>query len=214
MPSIASTAGKKTDLKKTLGPLYLCPSDQVTDVDVPSANFLMIDGVGDPITAPAYVKAVEALFTLSYQLKFCLKKGPWALDYTVMPLEGLWWSEDLSKFEAGAKEDWQWTMMIRQPPEIDDAVLDAVRVAVRKKKPSIDVDGVRFETFVEGPCVQILHVGPFSTEGPTVKRLHDSLLSCGRNLSGKHHEIYLSDARKAAPEKWRTILRQPFRRAV
>ena len=204
-----ATAGK-VDCRKTLGVHYLCPADCVTELKVAPAHFLMIDGVGDPNTAPAYARAVEALFTLAYALKFALKKGELGIDYAVMPLEGLWWSDDMSSFAANSKKDWKWTMMIRQPPEITSALFNAVRDASTKKKPKIDFAGVRFDSLEEGACLQILHVGPFSTEGLTVSRLHQAITGHGRRPCGKHHEIYLSDIRKAAPEKWRTIIRQPY----
>jgi hypothetical protein len=203
--------GAKVDLRKTLGPLYLCPAGRVTEVKVAPAHFLMVDGVGDPHTAPAYARAVEALFTLAYALKFALKKGAVGIDFAVMPLEGLWWSDDMSSFAADSKKDWKWTMMIRQQPEIDPALFEAARSSQKKKKkPNLDLEGVRFDSLNEGFCSQILHIGPFSTEGPTVKRLHEAITEQGKRLRGKHHEIYLSDIRKVAPEKWRPIIRQPY----
>jgi hypothetical protein len=208
-PSSKRTSARKLDLKKELGVLYRCPSQKLVEVNVPAAHFLMADGKGDPNTNPHYAKAVEALFTLAYTLKFSIKKSR-AVDYAVMPLEGLWWSDDMSTFTPANKADWKWTLLIRQPEFVEASIVETVRAELRKKKPMAAVDLVRFERFEEGVCVQTLHVGPFSEEGPAVEKLHEHIRASGKQLSGRHHEIYLSDIRKAAPAKWRTIIRQPF----
>ena len=208
-PSSKKTSAAKLDLKKELGVLYQCAPGKVVEVNVPSADFLMADGEGDPNTNPHYAKAVEALFTLAYALKFSIKKSR-GLDYAVMPLEGLWWSDDMSTFTPANKADWKWTLLIRQTEFVDDSLFETVRAALRRKKPTVAVDVVRFERFEEGACVQTLHVGPFSEEGPAVEKLHEYIRANGKRLSGRHHEIYFSDIRKAAPAKWRTIIRQPF----
>ncbi|MBL1438303.1 MAG: GyrI-like domain-containing protein [Rhodobacteraceae bacterium] len=173
-------------------------------------NYLMIDGIGAP-ESPAYASAVAALFVVSYTMKFLIKKGPSALDYAVMPLEGLWWADDMAHFTTGRdKSQWQWTMMIRQPDIITKMDIDCALAAAAKKKTPPNVAGLRFETFTEGPCCQILHIGPFKNEGPTIARLHAEIEAAGHSLSGKHHEVYLSDIHRAAPKNWRTILRQPY----
>ena len=176
---------------------------------MPAFDYLMIDGEGDPNTAPAYAQAIEALYSVSYTAKFALKKGPQAVDFAVMPLEGLWWADDMQAFASGDKSRWKWTMMILQPDVLPHAVIDQAMVAVRRKKPSPALDRLRLERFAEGRCAQILHVGPFADEGPTIERLHAWIHAHGR-LRGKHHEIYLSDIRRADPAKWKTILRQPM----
>lgn len=199
------------DFKKVFKSLYQAPTQQVVEVDVPAFNFLMVDGQSDPNTTPAYAEAVEALFSVSYTAKFMLKRGPQALDYAVMPLEGLWWADDPHAFLSDDRSQWRWTMMIMQPPCVDDDVLHAAIAQVRAKKQSLPaLAGLRIETFAEGRCAQTLHIGPFSAEGPTIQRVHDHITTHGQ-LSGKHHEIYLSDIRRAAPEKWRTVIRQPMR---
>lgn len=139
-----------------------------------------------------------------------VKKGPQALDYSVMPLEGLWWADDMSVFGANDKAKWKWTMMILQPSFVADEIISAAIAEVRKKKDLPGVDRLRLENFSEGLCAQILHVGPFSEEGPTIERLHEFIdsRSCRR---GKHHEIYLSDIRRADPKKWKTIIRHPMK---
>ncbi len=197
-------------MKKDLKHFYHASAKDVADVDVPAFNFLMIDGKGDPGSSATYAQAVEALFTVSYTAKFIVKKGPQAIDYAVMPLEGLWWADDMSAFTANDKASWQWTMMIMQPAFVESAVLERAISQVDKKKNLPALPLLRLESFTEGRCAQILHVGPFSEEGPTVQRVHDHI-DARAMRSGKHHEIYLSDIRRADPRKWKTIIRQPLR---
>jgi hypothetical protein len=201
---------KKIDLKKELKHLYQPSAKAVVQVDVPSFQFLMIDGEGDPNTSAAYAEAVEALFSVSYTVKFMVKKGPRAIDYAVMPLEGLWWADDMSAFTADDKARWKWTMMIMQPDFVEAADIQNAIAAVQRKKALAAVDGLRLERFTEGRCAQVLHIGPFSDEGPIVQRVHD-FIDARSARTGKHHEIYLSDIRRAAPSKWRTIIRQPMK---
>lgn len=201
---------QKIDLKKDYKQLYQASAKQVQQVDVPAFNYLMIDGAGDPNTSADYAQAIEALFSVSYTAKFMLKKGALALDYAVMPLEGLWWADDMSAFAGNDKSKWQWTMMIMQPPCVTPQVIDAAMGAVQKKKNLPALARLRFASLTEGRCAQILHIGPFSEEGPTIQRVHDFIDSCA-SRTGKHHEIYLSDIRRADPQKWKTIIRQPMR---
>ena len=199
----------KLDLRKELKQLYLPSRTAVSLVDVPGFNFLMVDGEGDPNTSPAYARAVEALFSVSYTAKFMLKKSANPVDYAVMPLEGLWWADDMSVFSGADKSRWKWTMMIMQPHVVPAAVIADAISAVRRKQASAALEALRLETFAEGRCAQILHIGPFSEEGPTIARLHE-FINERSGLRGKHHEIYLSDIRRADPKKWRTIIRQPM----
>ena len=201
---------RAVDHKKELKHLYRASTKKVVEVTVPPMTYLMLDGVGDPNTAPAYKHAVEALFSVSYTAKFAVKKGPLAVDYKVMPLEGLWWTDDMSTFSVANKSSWKWTMMMMQPDLVTRAVLEDAIAAVGKKKPElVAVEKLRMESFDEGRCAQVLHVGPFSDEGPTVARVHAYIAEHGA-LCGKHHEIYLSDVRRADPSRWRTIIRQPM----
>jgi hypothetical protein len=201
---------KKVDLKKELKHLYQPPKDRVVQVDVPAMNFLMVDGEGDPNTAQSYRDALEVLYPLSYTVKFLVKKGPKAVDYGVMPLEGLWWADDMSAFSVEDKSKWKWTLMIMQPSYVKKAMVDTAIAEVKRKKNPIALSKVRFETFPEGKAAQIMHIGPFSEERPTIEKVHNFIDECGRKRSGKHHEIYLSDIRKADPKKWKTIIRQPM----
>jgi len=201
---------RKVDLKKELKRLYQPPSKAVVEVDVPTMNYLMIDGEGDPNTSPAYVEAVEALFSVSYTAKFIVKKGPQAIDFTVMPLEGLWWADDMSTFTVTDKSNWKWTMMIMQPEFVTRQTIQDAVASVKKKRPSVSaLSKVRVESFSEGRCAQVMHIGPFSEEGPTIEKVHQFISTRGR-LTGKHHEIYLSDIRKANASNWKTIIRQPM----
>ncbi|HZX28912.1 MAG TPA: GyrI-like domain-containing protein [Telluria sp.] len=200
----------KIDMKRELRHLYQPSAKEVVQVDVPALQFLMIDGAGDPNTSEAYAQAVEALFSVSYTAKFMLRKGPAQIDYAVMPLEGLWWADDLSAFESNDRSQWKWTMMIMQPAFVEPERIRAAIAEVKKKKALPALDKLRLETFTEGRCAQVLHVGPFSEEGPTIRKVHD-FITARTALAGKHHEIYLSDIRRAAPAKWKTIIRQPMK---
>lgn len=201
---------KKIDLKKELAHLYLASAKQVVQVEVPAFRYLMIDGAGDPNTSAEYAQAVEALFSVAYTTKFMVKKSAQEIDYAVMPLEGLWWADDMSAFVSNDKANWKWTMMIMQPDFVtDETIMAAIReVCAKKKLPAIDK--LRLEKFTEGLCAQILHTGPFTEEGPTIARLHE-FIDANTARRGKHHEIYLSDIRRAAPSKWKTIIRQPMK---
>jgi len=202
----------KIDFKKVLKHLYRPSAREVSVVEVPPMNFLMIDGAGDPNVSPAYQQAVEALFSLSYALKFRVKKSK-GVDYVVMPLEGLWWTDDPAQFSMSNKAIWKWTAMIMQPEFVTAEMVTEALDELRKKKALPALEKVRFETYCEGLAVQIMHIGPYAAEEPTIARLHSFIRENGYELNGKHHEIYLSDPRRTAPEKLKTILRQPIRKA-
>lgn len=200
----------KVDYKKEYKELYRPSAKVVTAVTVPTFNFLMIDGQGDPNKSVAYKEAIEALYAVSYTIKFTIKKGAIGIDYGVMPLESLWWVDDMQQFDVNKKEEWKWTAMILQPPVVSDEMVAASMEVVRKKKNPPALSKMRFEKFTEGKAAQLMHIGPFSEEGPNILKVHEYITSHGHKLCGKHHEIYLSDIRRAAPEKWKTIIRQPF----
>jgi len=201
---------EKIDYKKELAALYRPSAKKVVTVDVPAFNFIMTDGQGDP-GSEVFAAAVEALFSVSYTLKFMIKKGPRQLDYGVLPLEALWSADDPTAFTEGRKDEWCWSAMIMQPGLIDEELYAQAIAQVTKKKSLAALEKLRFESFTEGQAAQTLHLGPFSEEGPTVERVHQFIASEGRVLCGRHHEIYLSDIRKAAPAKWKTVIRQPYR---
>jgi len=201
----------KIDLKKQLKHLYGTTAAKGTVVvDVPEMNFLMIDGEGNPNTAKSFGDAVEALYSLSYGLKFMIRKSATAIDYGVMPLEALWWSDDMTDFTSGNKDGWKWTAMIMQPEWVTEALVETARAAAGKKKQLASLNDVRFEGFAEGKSAQCLYFGPFADEGPTIERLHRFVTENGGQLRGKHHEIYLSDMRRTDPAKLKTIIRQPM----
>lgn len=201
---------EKIDLRRELKHLYQPSAKEVVQVEVPTFNFLIVDGAGDPNTSQEYAEAVEALFTVSYTAKFMVKKGARELDYAVMPLEGLWWADDMSAFVTNDKAKWKWTMMIMQPSFVESEIVESAITEVRKKKNLPGVSKLRLEAFFEGRCAQVLHIGPFSEEEPTIRRVHEFIDFRTARLNGKHHEIYLSDIRRADPKKWKTIIRQPM----
>lgn len=202
----------KIDFKKELKHLYQPASKKFEVVDVPSMNFLMIDGQGDPNTAQEYQDALEALYPVAYKLKFISKKAL-VKDYVVPPLEGLWWAEDMEQFTTGGdKNAWQWTMMIMQPEWVTQEMFENALDQVKKTKNPTALSKLRLERYHEGLVVQIMHIGSYDNEGPTLGRMHHEFIpGHGYEMNGKHHEIYLSDPRKVAPEKLKTVLRQPVR---
>ena len=200
---------RKIDYKKELKHLYRPSAKKVETVDVPRMNFLMIDGKGDPSTSQEFKDAIGVLYPLSYTLKFMIKKGGIGVDYGVLPLEGLWWADDMSSFVDDRREHWQWTLMIMQPQLVTEQMVEEANAQVLKKKP-VSLPLVRFESFEEGKVAQILHVGPFSEEGTSVEKVHAFIEENGSHRRGKHHEIYLSDIRRAAADNWKTIIRQPM----
>jgi hypothetical protein len=201
----------KTDFKKTLKTFYN-PKSTPAIVTVPSLRFLMLDGRG-MTESPEFQRAIEALFSISYKAKFTAKKEL-GCDYAVMPLEGLWWAENMADFTAGRKDRWQWTLMIMQPPKITPKIIEAAKAAALKAKENESIARLRLAEFEEGPAAQMLHIGPFSEEHENIIKLHRLIEEQGGRFDGhnqKHHEIYLSDFRKVAPAKMRTVLRQPFK---
>lgn len=201
------------DLKRELVG-YQARAGKFELVDLPPRRYLMVDGAGDPNTAPAYQQALAALYPMSYALKFAAKAA--GHDYVVMPLEGLWWADDLEVFSrdgggaARDKSSWRWTMMILVPEWLGPTEIGAARErAAATVEPDL-LARVRHEVLTEGTCLQTLHLGSYDQEGPTLARLHEEELpSRGLRPAGHHHEIYLGDPRRAAPERLRTILRQP-----
>ena len=203
---------KKIDFKRELKHLYNPSAKKFAVVDVPEMQFLMIDGHGDPNVAQEYQDALEVLYGVAYKIKFASKKGL-ERDYTVPPLEGLWWADNMDTFSTERdKSQWDWTMMIMQPDWITPSIFsDAVQI-VEKQKGLPALAKLRLESYREGLSVQIMHVGSYDDEAPTLDRLHHEYMPThGYTFNGKHHEIYLSDPRRTAPEKLKTVLRQPVR---
>ncbi|MET0956659.1 MAG: GyrI-like domain-containing protein [Cryobacterium sp.] len=207
------TAGEAPyDVKRELRALYAPTNRDWESLVVPPQRFLAVDGHGDPNAAPAYVEAVEALYAVAYTVKFAGKRA--GRDLVVGPLEGLWYADDAAVFAARDKDAWSWTMLISLPGWVgDEQVHDAIAVARLKKKSLPGLDRVRVETLDEGLCMQLLHVGSYDEESPALARLHGEVLPAeGLRERGRHHEVYLGDPRRTAPEKLKTVLRQPVER--
>ena len=202
---------EKVDFKKQLKHIYNPTAKEVSIVNVPAMNFLMINGRGNPKTSKLYKSAIEALFAVSYALKCMIKKSDLAIDYKVMPLEGLWWVEDMTQFSFDNKDAWLWTAMMMQPEYVTKELVEEAKRQVDKKKGLSNLTMMRFESFHEGQVVQIMHIGPYTTEPETIQRMKNFIKENDFIENGKHHEIYLSDPRKAAPEKMKTIIRQPVK---
>lgn len=201
-------ATAKVDFKRELRAFYTARRAPAV-VEVPELAFLMIDGRGDPNASSEYREAVSALSPVSYAARFALKRAG-VIDFGVMPLEGLWWASDMSAFSIDDKSLWQWTMLIMQPDHVTAEVFAEAKAKAAKKLPAAVLEQLRLERYTEGLAAQVLHVGPYSAEGPTVASLHAFIAEQGRELAGKHHEVYLGDPRRTAPEKLKTIIRQPM----
>lgn len=206
------------DFKKEYKELYL-PKSKPSIIDVPAMRFIMVDGKGDPNTSASYKEAVEVLYSLSYSIKMSKMSGNQPkgfFDYVVPPLEGLWWFED-NVFEGsviGRKDQFNWTMMIRQPEFVTPEVFETSKASLSKKKPELDTSIARLENFTEGLCAQIMHIGSYDDEPFTVAMLEEFIESQGYHteMSGmrQHHEIYISDPRKTAANKLKTVIRHPI----
>jgi len=200
---------EKLDLRRQLKHLYQPPAKEPVLVDVPAMSFLMVDGTGDPDTASEFQQAIEVLYGVAYTLKFTLKMGPQQIDYPVMALEGLWWSAGAQQFDMEDRAAWRWTLMIMQPDLITEEMVADSAAQVKRKKDPPALSKLRFEEFHEGLSAQVMHIGPYSGERPAMEKLHVFIREGGREPRGKHHEIYLSDPRRAKPERMKTVIRQP-----
>jgi hypothetical protein len=200
----------KIDFRKSMPELYDPPRDFVV-VDVPRMTFLMIDGHGDPNLVADYATGLSWLYSIAYAIKFQSKAA--GHDYVVPPLEALWWSDDMSDFTERRKDRWHWTQMLMVPDFVPLRLYLDARTKTEKKLGAAAPATLRREQFDEGLAVQILHIGPYDAEAPTIRRMHEEFMPAHQlALRGRHHEIYLSDPRRVAPEKLRTIIRQPVQR--
>ena len=199
----------KRDFKKELKHLYGPSTKKFSVVDVPPMNFLMIDAEGNPNKNPAFQEGMEALYGMAYTIKFALK--PQGVEFVVPPPEGLWWMEDMSEFSMETKDRWQWTMMIMQPDEVTQEIVDSAQGELARKKDPPALSKLRYERYHEGLSVQIMYLGAYADEGPTIARMHEFIRENGYDFNGKHHEIYLGDPRRTAPEKLKTVIRQPVK---
>jgi len=199
----------KIDFKTTLDS-YQAKRGQYRILTVPKLQYLMVDGHGDPNTSQEFTDAVEALYPVAYKLKFA-SKNELGKDYVVPPLEGLWWAEDMETFTAARdKSQWDWTLMLLTPDWITEEMFEAAKEKIKEKSMPKKLSKVRLEKLDEGLCVQTLHVGSYDDEAPVLEKMHSEFIpNNGLKMIKKHHEIYFSDFRKVAPDKLRTILRQP-----
>jgi len=209
---------KKLDLKKELKAYYKPRAKKIEFIEVPRFQFLMVDGAIEeglaPGTSPLFQENTEAMYGAAYTFKFTFKKRETdPIDYPVMALEGLWDVRD-GKFDINIKDNWDYTLMILVPEMVKQEHFEAALAQLRKKKG--DQPGfarLRLEPFEEGPCVQTMHIGPYATEPETLEKMHAFMAENGYTdlvgKGGKHHEIYLGDPRRAAPEKLKTVLRHP-----
>ena len=207
------------DYKKEYKEYYL-PKQKPQIVEIPSMNYIAVWGKGNPNEENgAYQQAIGVLYAIAYTLKMSYKtdyKIEGFFEYVVPPLEGFWWQDGVTGVDYSKKDSFCWISMIRLPDFITRADFDwAVQEATRKKK--LDGSAAEFLTVDEGLCVQIMHIGPYDDEPATVQIMDDYLKANGyvNDISADrmHHEIYLSDARKVAPEKWKTVIRHPIRKA-
>lgn len=197
----------KLDLKKREHELYAAPKDHAVVVEVPVESYLMLDGKGSPNEGHAFQDAIGALYAVAYTLKFDQKKADPERDYAVMPLEALWWWDGEAPFRDAAEKEWRWTLMIRQPDFVEARDVERAIEEAREKNPL--AANVRFERYHEGRAMQLMHVGPYKDELHTIEHLHADMRDAGFLPSGRHHEIYLGDPRRAKPENLKTIIRQP-----
>ena len=203
----------KIDFKKTMKEFYQPSPKEVVKVNVPKMQFLMIDGKGSPGDSKEYQDALAALYPVAFKIKFISKAQ--GKDYVVPPSEGLWWADDMNDFNDGNRDNWKWTMMIMLPEWITKEMVEEAIKITSEKKPELKehLKKLRLEEFREGNSAQIMHLGPYSEEGPTIAKIHNFIKENGGSFNGhelKHHEIYLSDPRKADPAKMKTVIRQPF----
>ncbi|MDC9720736.1 MAG: GyrI-like domain-containing protein [Gammaproteobacteria bacterium] len=201
---------RKIDYKKELASFYKVSPKHIGFIEIPDMQFLMIDGIGNPNDEATFGAAIEALYGMAYTIKFMLKKSIKPFDSVVMPLEALYWADDPSAFVEKRYAEWHWTLMIMQPPRVTADDFAAAKQQLKAKKDPVSLDLCRLDHYTEGKCAQIQHLGPYNEEGPTVEKLHKSIIAEGYQLTGKHHEIYLSDPRRTASEKLKTIIRMPY----
>lgn len=202
----------KIDYKKDLKEYYQAKLNKIVTVDVPKMNFIMIDGHGDPNTSQDYIDAIQTLYPIAYGIKFYCKKEL-ETDFGVMPLEGLWWAEDMNNFDVNDKNNWLWMAMIMQPDFVDKNIFNKVIEQTRSKKSLPLIDKIRLESYDEGRSAQTMYVGPYAQEGETIQAVHTFIKQQGGKLDSTikhHHEIYLSDPRRTDASKLKTIIRQPY----
>jgi hypothetical protein len=202
-----ATTMNKIDYKKVYREAYQASATAPALVDVPPMRFLMLERKGNAEDSPEFREGIKALFSLAQTIRLALKRGPVGIDFAAMPLEGLW--TEKTKRVQKRRGDGQCTLMIMQPPVVDEAQVELARAELARRKSLPALGKIRFEPFNEGRAVQMLHLGPLSEKANTLDQLHRFASREGLTPTGKHHRIYLTDLRKGEPDKWKTILRQP-----
>ncbi|MFT5170467.1 MAG: hypothetical protein ACI9BD_000234 [Candidatus Marinamargulisbacteria bacterium] len=204
---------KTMDFKKAFRDRFTGSDKTPTLISIPKTQYLSVSGKGDPALSRDYAAAIEVLFSVSYATKFLIKRGPHLTDYSVLPLESMWWVENTPRLSWDDKSNWLWKVMIMQPDLVEKDIVETAVSQVEKKKKNILslLSQVKFEEISEGMCAQILHKGPYANEGPTIEKLHSFIDDNGFDFNGNHHEVYLSDPRQAVPEKLRKLIRQPVK---
>jgi hypothetical protein len=202
-------AGKSSDWNALM---LKVPREPVI-VKVPALKYLMVDGQGDPAKSADFRDAIGALYGLAYTMKF-MRKARGVTEAVPMPLEGLFWADDMSAFMKARRGEWKWTLMLLQPTTVDAKLLKAARTELLRKKKNARLPPVRLARFAEGTCAQVLHLGPYATERPTIARLHRFIEESGYEPTGRHHEIYLSQPGRGDPAKMKTVIRQPMRKTA
>ena len=207
------TSAVKIDLWEEHRAVFRPASGKPELVRVPPLVYLMVDGEGDPNTTPAFRNGIGALYSMVYTAKFAMKKAK-GVDFRILPLSARYHAEDPRTFLTGPRDRWRWTLMIAVPAVVGAAQMAQAREELSQKPdPSPSLPLVRRETLREGLCAQILYVGPYSAEGPTIEMLHRFIRDEGLTFAGSHHEIYISDPNRAAPQRMKTIVRQPVKKA-
>ena len=199
----------KLDFKKMYKAYYSPKPGKPEIITTPSMQYLMVDGHGDPNESVEFQHAIGALYSTAYTIKFTRKKSEKGNDFSIGALEGLWWNEGNKPFGVGKKEDWLWTVMIWLPDDVSQAEFKQAVETLKVKKPNPSLETIRLARFDEGKVVQIMHIGPYGEEQPSVDKMEAYARAEGYSQSGKHHEIYFGDPRRTAPDKLRTILRHP-----
>lgn len=210
--TIKNKIGPTFDVKKEYRYLFSPPAKEPEIIEVPAFKYIMLDGQGYPGTELSFQEKVQALYALAYTIKFSLKQAPKdSLNFTVPPLSGLYCADDCRSFrDESRKNEWKWTVMILMPDRITNETFEQTRNEVIKKKKLPHLQDVVFQVYKEGLCAQVMHIGPYSEEAPTIDKLHAFFQEKGYTFNGRHHEIYLSDPRRCEPQKMKTIIRQPI----
>lgn len=205
---------EKRDLKKEHRNMFSPKKGVFSIIEIPQLKYITIEGEGNPNIAESFSKSTEALYTIAYGIKFAMKES--GDDFTVMPLEGLWYCDNMSKFSEDNKDEWKWKLMILQSELVEQEIFENARIKGITKKTELKeyLEEVKLEKYTEGLSVQTMYVGAYKDEAPVIREMHKFIGENGYELAGLHHEIYIGDPRKTEAAKLKTILRQPMRKKI